>query len=214
MTKIDISVDGNRCRVEFEEYGHLTTTDIMEVTNHIVNSLKNNSNEDYKTIFDDCTKNTDDNDSSKIVLVKYFNDVYGDSPNKPIGYVGGRSKSNWIDLYANGHYDLTAGEYFNIPLGVAIKLPAGYEAIIAPRSSTFKTYGLLQADSIGIIDESYCGPNDQWYFPAYATRDTHICNGDRICQFRIIKHQPDVNLIVTEELDGENRGGFGTSGKQ
>jgi len=101
-----------------------------------------------------------------------------------------------------------------IHLGVAIQLPKGYEAHIVPRSSTFKNFGILQANSMGIIDETYCGPNDWYRFPALAMRDTVIEVNDRICQFRIEKHQPQVIFDEVEELTGADRGGFGTTGIQ
>ena len=126
-------------------------------------------------------------------------------------YVGG--KSDWIDLRAAETVELKAGEFRLIPLGVAMKLPVGCEAHVVPRSSTFKNYGVLQANSVGIIDESYCGSNDQWMFPAYATRDTVIQKNDRICQFRIFTHQPELRFEVREELEETDRGGFGSTGK-
>lgn len=126
-------------------------------------------------------------------------------------YIDG--KSDWIDLRAAETVELKAGEYKLIPLGVAMKLPAGYEAHVVPRSSTFKNYGVIQANSMGIIDESYCGSNDQWMFSAYATRDTVIQQNDRICQFRIFTHQPRINFEIREELEAADRGGFGSTGK-
>lgn len=126
-------------------------------------------------------------------------------------YIGG--KSDWIDLRAAETVELKAGEYKLIPLGVAMKLPAGYEAHVVPRSSTFKNYGVIQTNSMGIIDESYCGSNDQWHFSAYATRDTVIHVNDRICQFRIFTHQPKIEFEVCEELENTDRGGFGSTGK-
>lgn len=125
-------------------------------------------------------------------------------------YVNG--KSDWIDLRAAETVELKAGEFKLIPLGVAMKLPAGYEAHVVPRSSTFKTYGILQTNSMGVIDESYCGSNDQWRFPAYATRDTVIHVNDRICQFRIMAHQPAIQFVRRDELEGTDRGGFGSTG--
>ena len=95
-----------------------------------------------------------------------------------------------------------------------MKLPKGYEAHVIPRSSTYKNYGILQTNSCGLIDESYCGDEDQWFFPALAMRDTVIHVNDRICQFRIMKHQPEISFEETEELTGENRGGFGSTGRQ
>lgn len=129
---------------------------------------------------------------------------------EPLRYVDG--KSDWIDLRAAETVELKAGEFRLIPLGVGMKLPAGYEALVAPRSSTFKNYGVLQANSLGIVDESYCGDNDQWRWPAYAVRDTVIHVNDRICQFRIIEHQPKLEFCPVEHLDGPDRGGFGSTG--
>ncbi len=140
------------------------------------------------------------------IEVKYFKD---DIPK--LQFVGG-SKSNWIDLYAAEDVQLSKGDFKLIPLGVAIKLPDGYEAIIAPRSSTFKNYGIIQTNSVGIIDNSYCGDADQWMFPVYATRPTIIEKGARICQFRIIKSMGDVQLWVVEKLGDVSRGGFGSTG--
>lgn len=123
-------------------------------------------------------------------------------------------KSDWIDLRAAEDVSMKAGEFCLIPLGVAMKLPEGYEAHVIPRSSTYKHYGILQTNSCGLIDESYCGDRDQWFFPALAMRDTVIHKNDRICQFRIMKHQPEIFFEETEELTGENRGGFGSTGRQ
>ncbi len=131
-------------------------------------------------------------------------------PDTPrLAYIDG--KSDWIDLRAAEDVKLKAGEFRLIHLGVAMRLPEGYEAHIVPRSSTFKNFGILQANHMGVIDESYCGPGDWWRFPALAMRDTVIRKNDRICQFRIMKHQP---ALVFEEgtLSGENRGGFGSTG--
>lgn len=120
---------------------------------------------------------------------------------------------DWIDLRSAEDVDLKAGEYRLLNLGVAMELPAGYEALVAPRSSTFGKYGILLGNSLGIIDESYKGDNDEWKFPAYATRDTHIDKNTRICQFRIIEHQPNVTLKKVEMLGNDNRGGIGSTGK-
>ena len=126
-------------------------------------------------------------------------------------YVDG--KSDWIDLRAAEEVSLKAGEFRLIPLGIAMELPAGYEAHVVPRSSTFKNFGIISTNPMGIIDESYCGDNDQWFFPAYALRDTVIHVNDRICQFRIEKHQPALEFIETESLGHEDRGGHGSTGK-
>ncbi len=129
----------------------------------------------------------------------------------PLCYVAG--KSDWIDLHAAETVTLRAGEFRLIPLGVAIALPEGYEAHIVPRSSTFKNYGVLQANSMGVVDASFCGEGDQWRMPAYATRDVTIEKNARICQFRIVRNQPRLEFIQVEHLDGPDRGGFGSTGK-
>lgn len=139
------------------------------------------------------------------LLVKYLRD---DIPE--LEYVDG--KSDWIDLRAAETVTLKKGERKIINLGVAIKLPEGYEAHIAPRSSTYKNFKILQYNSIGIIDESYCGPNDWWGMPVLAMEDTTINEGDRICQFRIFEHQPKLVFKKVDELMGEDRGGFGSTG--
>lgn len=108
---------------------------------------------------------------------------------------------------------LHKGDFHLINLGIAIELPIGYEAVIVPRSSTFKNYGIIQTNHMGIVDESYCGDSDQWMFPAYAMRDTVINKNDRVCQFRIMKHQPEINFIETDMLGGDSRGGFGSTGR-
>lgn len=122
------------------------------------------------------------------------------------------SVGDWIDLRAAEEVTMKAGEFRMIPLGVAMELPAGYEALVAPRSSTFKKYGVILANSIGIIDETYKGDNDEWNFLAYALRDTVIHKNERICQFRIIKHQPAIHLIEVETLGNPDRGGIGSTG--
>ena len=120
---------------------------------------------------------------------------------------------DWIDLRAGEDVVMAKGEYRMIPLGVAMELPKGYEALVAPRSSTFKKHGVMLANSIGIIDESYKGDNDEWNFLAYAIRDTIIRKNERICQFRIIKHQPLIHLQEVETLGNADRGGIGSTGK-
>ena len=140
------------------------------------------------------------------IKVKYFTDI------EPIKFI--ENKSDWYDLRSAEEVEMKAGEFRLIKLGIGIKLPAGYEAIVAPRSSTFKNYGILQTNSIGVIDESYSGDNDQWMMPALAMRDTVIHKNDRICQFRIIAHQPPHTIKVVEHLDDKDRGGIGSTGKQ
>ena len=97
---------------------------------------------------------------------------------------------------------------------MAMQLPSGYEAHIVPRSSTFKNFGIIQVNHMGVIDESYCGDNDQWFFPAYALRDTQIHAGDRICQFRIMEHQPRICFEEAEALGNQDRGGHGSTGRK
>lgn len=122
------------------------------------------------------------------------------------------SQGDWIDLKTYRGVALKAGEFRMIPLGVAMELPKGYEAIVVPRSSTFKNFGVILVNSVGVIDESYCGDNDMWQFLAYATKDTYIPKGTRICQFRILEHQPAVEFLEVEKLENEDRGGIGSTG--
>ena len=121
-------------------------------------------------------------------------------------------QGDWIDLRAAETILIVKGEFKYIPLGVAIQLPEGYEAIVAPRSSLFKRRGIIMTNSIVIIDESYCGDGDQWRFPAYATRETIIPKGERICQFRIVKHQPEIEFEIVDTLGNPDRGGYGSTG--
>jgi dUTP pyrophosphatase len=139
------------------------------------------------------------------IKIKYFTDKI----NK-LCYIDG--KSDWIDLRAAETVELKAGEFKLIPLGVAMQLPEGYEAHIVPRSSTFKNFGIIQANHCGVVDEAYCGENDQWFMPAYALRDTTININDRICQFRIIEHQPAIEFVEDSLSDNANRGGHGSTG--
>ena len=140
------------------------------------------------------------------IRIKYFSQEI-----EKLRYVDG--KSDWIDLRAAKEVELKKGEFALIPLGVAMELPAGYEAHVVPRSSTFKNFGVIQTNSMGDIDETYCGDNDQWFFPAYALRDTVIHVNDRICQFRIMEHQPALDFEETDVLGNEDRGGHGSTGK-
>ena len=122
------------------------------------------------------------------------------------------NKSDWYDLRAAETVEMKAGDYKLISLGVSMKLPEGYEAHVVPRSSTFKNFGVLQTNSFGVIDNSYSGTNDIWRFPALAMRDTVIHEGDRICQFRIVKKQPQIEFVEVNELDEMDRGGIGSTG--
>lgn len=145
------------------------------------------------------------NNSELLVKIKYHTDI---SP------LTKQDNGDWIDLRAAETINLKAGEFKLISLGVSMKLPDGYEAHIVPRSSSFKNWGIIQADHIGIIDNSYSGTNDIWMFPALAVRDTTINKNDRICQFRIVKKQPEFIFLNSDYLDDTDRGGFGTSGRR
>ncbi len=140
------------------------------------------------------------------IKIKYFTDKID-----KLRYIDG--KSDWIDLRASEDIELKKGEFSLIPLGVAMKLPEGYEAHIVPRSSTYKNFGIIQANGIGIVDNSYCGNNDMWKMPVIALRNTKICTNDRICQFRIFKIQPQLVFEETNHLGEEDRGGFGSTGR-
>ena len=140
------------------------------------------------------------------IQIKYFADI------EPIKFI--ENKSDWYDLRSAEDVEMKAGEYRLIKLGVGMKLPEGYEAHMAPRSGTFKNFGIIQANHVAVIDNSYCGDNDQWMYPAIALRDTVIHKNDRICQFRIMENQPPVQFVMVEHLEGADRGGFGTTGKQ
>lgn len=144
---------------------------------------------------------------AETIKIKYFTDKID-----KLDYIDG--KSDWIDLRAAENVKLKYGEYKLIPLGVAMELPKGYEAHIVPRSSAFKNYGIIQTNHQAVIDNSYCGDNDQWYMSVYAIRDTQFHINDRICQFRIMKIQPEVIFNEVKHLGGEDRGGFGSTGKQ
>jgi len=138
------------------------------------------------------------------VYIKYFSD--------DIVRIEKISKGDWIDLRSAEDVELKAGELKAIRLGVGMILPEGYEAHVAPRSSTFKNFGIIQTNSVGVIDNSYCGEEDEWRMAAYALRDTVIRKNDRICQFRIIEKQPEFEFVEVEHLKDESRGGFGSTG--
>ena len=141
---------------------------------------------------------------SKTIIVQYLDDT--------IERLQKIEKGDWIDLRAAYDYVIPKGEFQLIHLGVAMKLPEGYEGHLVPRSSTYKKYGIIQANHQGVVDNSYCGPNDWWYFPAIAlNQDVHIKKGERICQFRIMEKQPEIEFIEGQMKDAD-RGGFGSTG--
>lgn len=139
------------------------------------------------------------------IKIKYFTDK--------IDRIEKIDNGDWIDLRAAEDVALRAGEFKLISLGVAMQLPEGYEAHIVPRSSTYKNFGIIQTNHQAVIDESYCGDNDVWRYPAYALRDTIIRANDRICQFRIMKKQPEIVFETVQELGNKDRGGIGSTGK-
>ncbi len=141
---------------------------------------------------------------SKTIKIKYFDN--------DITKIEKIEKGDWIDLRAAETIELKSGEFKLIPLGIGMKLPEGYEAHIVPRSSTFKNFSIIQTNHMGVVDQSYCGDNDQWYFPAYALQDTVIYKNDRICQFRIMENQPVIIFEEVEHLNECNRGGIGSTG--
>ena len=145
-----------------------------------------------------------ENASTKKIKIKYF-----DNELQRIEKI---DKGDWIDLRAAEDVVMDKGDFKLISLGIAMKLPEGYEAHIVPRSSTFKNFGIIQTNHCGVIDESYCGDEDVWKFPALAMRSTIIRKGDRICQFRIMQKMPPVRFEEVEKLETTSRGGFGSTG--
>lgn len=141
------------------------------------------------------------------IKVKYFTDFSEDEKIKKI------EKGDWIDLRSAEDVTLKKSEFRLIKLGIGMILPEGYEAHIVPRSSTFKNWKVVQANMMGVIDNSYSGNDDQWHFPAIALEDTEIKKGDRICQFRIIKKMEGIDIVEVDELNAISRGGFGSTGR-
>ena len=138
------------------------------------------------------------------IKVKYHSNIY------PLEK---RENGDWIDLRVAEDVSMKAGEFKLISLGVSIQLPDGYEALIVPRSSTFKNWGVLQTNHCGVIDNSYCGDNDIWMFPSLATRDVFIEKNSRICQFRIQQKMQYVSFETVDNLGNPDRKGFGSSGR-
>ena len=142
----------------------------------------------------------------KTMRIKYHSDAI-----RQLDYSDG--KSDWIDLRVAEAVNLRRGEFRLISMGISVEVPEGYEMLLVPRSSTFKNYGLIQTNSLGVIDESYCGDQDIIRMPVYATRDTEVHVNDRICQFRLLAHQPELEFEEVETLGHPDRGGFGSTGK-
>lgn len=137
------------------------------------------------------------------IKIKYFADI---------PKIEKISIGDWIDLRASEDIEFRAGETAKIPLGIGMILPKGYEAWILPRSSTAAKFGIMCTNSMGIIDNSYSGDDDEWGFVAVALRNTTVKKGDRICQFRIMKNQPEIVFEEVEHLNEKSRGGFGSTG--
>lgn len=138
------------------------------------------------------------------IKIKYFDDE--------IDKIEKISKGDLIDLRAAETVEMKKGEFRLISLGIGMKLPKGYKANVYPRSSTYKNFGIILANSVGQIDNSYSGDHDCWKFPAIAMRDTIIHKNDRICQFEIQKIQPEIEFVEVDHLDDESRGGIGSTG--
>jgi len=143
------------------------------------------------------------------IKIKYFSD-------DPI-VLEDIEEGDWIDLPLQDNYRFNRSDYNLVPLGVAMQLPSGYEAQIVPRSSTFKHYGLIQTNGLGVVDNSYNGPNDEWFWSSYALEEKvkgrWMSKGTRLCQFRIIKKQPTVVFKVSTLEHNADRGGHGSTGK-
>lgn len=133
-------------------------------------------------------------------------------------------KGNWIDVYANKDVFVPEGDRAMIPLGFALELPKGWEGHLAPRSSTFKTWGLIQTNHVGVVDDTYVGNDDQWHMPVFCLqgkdikggiyKGTWVKKGDKLGQFRVMEVMPEIEFVEVEELTNENRGGFGTTSKR
>lgn len=158
-------------------------------------------------VYSDCRAVLDTLNDNKVkkIKIKYFD--------QEIDKITKITTGNWVDLRSAEEVSLMKGEFHLIPLGVGMKLPEGYEANIVPRSSTYKNFKVIQANHFGVIDHSYSGEEDQWFYPVIAMEDTVIHKNDRICQFRINKIQPEIEFEEVDHLDEISRGGFGSTGK-
>ena len=143
---------------------------------------------------------------SLTIKVKYFDSTIQELEKISVG--------DWVDLRSAERVELKIGQYHLIPLGVGMILPDGYEAHMLPRSSTPSKFGVIMANSMGVIDNSYSGDDDEWKFPAVAIRDTIIEKGDRIAQFRLVKNQPTIEFETVTHLNEVSRGGIGSTGKR
>lgn len=169
-------------------------------------SKSNKGNPDVRYYFDD--QDVQEERECYPIHIKYF-----DKNGRKITPLACWDNGDWIDLRSAEDVTLHKGEFYLLSLGVAMKLPRGFEANIVPRSSTFKNWHIIQTNSFAVIDNSYCGDNDEWKYPIYATEDTTIHFDDRICQFRINRKQPSIKFYEVNHLENKDRGGFGSSGK-
>lgn len=113
----------------------------------------------------------------------------------------------------DGTFEYSKGDVFKVSLGVAMEIPPGYHAQVVPRSSTRRQYGVMLTNSIGIIDNSYCGDNDIWMAEFYAVQDGEMRVGDRVLQFRLVKNGDPIELEYVDNLGNADRGGFGSTGR-
>lgn len=181
-----------------DRHNNLVYKEVVKNYNNFMDSLVSK-----KILVDDSGEHIMNN--VKTIRIKYFG--------KNVKKLEKFTKGDWIDLSSTEDITMKAGEFKLIRLGIAMELPKGYEAHIVSRSSTFKNYGIIQANSIGIIDNTYCGDKDEWMFPAYALRDTTVRKNDRICQFRIVENQPPIHFEEVDVLGNKDRGGIGSTGK-
>lgn len=201
---VTLDIPNLSAAISYYEEGDLKTRNMKFME---IDKYKDQGSKTSKSVVK--TKNVDNlnlQESKKTILVKYFEENL-----HPIGKI---EIGDWIDLRSAQNISYKAGDFIKLPLGVAMSLPSGYEAHVAPRGSTFKNFGVIQVNSPGVVDESYRGNEDEWFMPLYALRDGHITFNDRICQFRIVKKMEEVNIVTVKELKAPNRGGFGSTGKR
>ena len=147
------------------------------------------------------------------IKVKYFRDDLTRLKIDP--------KGDMIDLYAAEDVTINEMDEALIPLGVAMELPIGYRANLLPRSSTFKKWGIIVTNSMGVIDHTYCGDNDERKLAVFCLKGREFVNGekctiihkgDKIAQFEIVPVMPKVVLEEVDHLGNADRGGFGSTG--
>lgn len=187
-------------------YGKTYYKLVDEKFNNVEEYISQISVQDYKANFRKYYEKVIQINKNHKVLIRYHKELYPSLEEIEVFENG-----DFVDLRSAEYVNMKAGEFKLISLGVSMKLPEGYWGQLCPRSSLFNKHGILVANSFGVIDESYCGDDDIWKLAAYATRDTLIEANERIAQFRIVKKQPFV-IETVEKLDGENRGGFGSTG--